>query len=89
MKNGLNANSVGFVFGGVLAFWHLIWSIMVALGVAQTYLTWILNLHRISLDVTILPFSLPTAVTLILITGIIGYFIGYIFSIMWNAVIKK
>ncbi len=89
MKNGLNANSVGLVFGGVLAFWHLVWSLMVAFGVANMYLTWILNLHRINITISVLPFSLPIAITLILVTGVIGYIVGYIFALIWNAVSKK
>ncbi len=89
MKNGLSANGVGLVFGGVLAFWHLVWSILVAFEVAEQFLSWVMMLHRLDFTFKILPFSLPIAVTLILFTGVFGYLIGYIFALGWNAIIKK
>jgi hypothetical protein len=88
MKNTINANSVGLAFGGVLGLWHVTWSVLVALGWAQTLLDWILSLHMLQIPMTVLPFSLPMAASLVVVTSVFGYVGGYVLCAIWNAVQK-
>lgn len=89
MKNALSAHSVGLAFGGILGLWHFMWAVLVATELAQPLFSWILALHMIALPVTILPFSLATAFTLVVVTSLIGYAVGYVFATIWNMVMEK
>ena len=79
-------NKVGLVFAVVLGGWHLVWSILVATGLGQTLYDFILWAHMIHLAVTIGPFNLGASITLIVVTAIFGYLIGYIASLVWNRI---
>lgn len=88
MKNVISAHRVGLAFGGVLGLWHLAWSVMVALGIAQPFMDWILQLHMIELSYRVLPFAPLMALGLIIVTSAFGYIIGYVLGTLWNAVQK-
>ncbi len=82
----VHAHKVGMVIGGLLAIWHAVWALMVFGGVAKSFLDWILGLHFLNFQYDIDPFSLGTAVTLVIATGVIGYLIGYVCGWLWNRV---
>jgi hypothetical protein len=88
MQNTLTPHKVGLALGGLAGLIHLIWSILVGAGWAQPFLNWILRLHMIQPYATILPFSLGTAVALIVVTTVIGYIVGNILATIWNMVHK-
>jgi hypothetical protein len=88
MANTLNAHKAGLAFGGALASFHFIWSLLVAFGVAQALYDWVLRLHMLQIPITVLPFSLSMAVMLVIFTGIVGYLLGYCFGVIWNAIQK-
>jgi hypothetical protein len=79
-----NPNKVGLTFGSVLGGWHLVWAILVALNWAQPLYDFILWAHMIHLQITIGPFDLIAAITLIVITSIVGYLFGCIGALVWN-----
>jgi hypothetical protein len=81
-----NPNKVGLVFGVLLGGWHLVWSVLVLTGVAQSLYDFILWAHMIHLNIVIGPFNLPAAGTLVLVTAIFGYVIGYTGAWIWNRV---
>lgn len=81
-----NPNKVGFVFGVVFSGMHLLWSILVLLGVAQALYSFILWAHMAHADVTVGPFDISAAATLIIVTAIIGYIVGYMGAQVWNKV---
>ena len=87
MKN-VTPHSIGLVFGGVLAIFHTIWALCVWAGIAQPFLDLIFMLHMIKPPYTVQPFDLATAITLVAITGIIGYLMGCIFGFLWKKFIK-
>ena len=78
------ALSVGLFVGGA----HLVWSVLVALGWAQTIINFILGLHMLSVPVQVLPFNITTAGLLILVTFAVGYAAGRVFATVWNTVHK-
>lgn len=77
-------HSVGLVFAIVLGGWHLVWSILVATGWAQSLYDLLLWMHMIHLPVTVGPFNSHAAITLILATAAFGYVIGWSASWVWN-----
>lgn len=84
--NSVNSNKVGLVLGGVLAIWHAIWALMVLVGVAKPFLDWIFGLHFLNFTYSISPFSFIRALTLIIVTGVIGYLFGFVIGWLWNVV---
>lgn len=84
----VNPNKVALVCAVVLAGWHALWAVLVFLGVAQAIYDFILWAHMIHLALTIGPFEPLAAVTLIVLTSIIGYLIGYFGAIVWNRVYR-
>jgi hypothetical protein len=80
----MNKNKAGLVFGSFLAFMHLVWSVLVATGLAQAYLNFIFNLHMIANPFQVQAFSLGRAAGLIIVTFLIGYAFGCVFAWFWN-----
>lgn len=74
------ALTFAFLFGGL----HFVWSIFVALGWAQALLDFIFWAHMVSMSFVVKAFDPTAALTLIVITGVIGYIFGYFMAIIWN-----
>ncbi|MDE2079399.1 MAG: hypothetical protein KGI73_03370 [Patescibacteria group bacterium] len=79
-----NAHKVGLLFGILLGGLHLCWAIVVYLGFAQPIYDFILWAHMIHVPLTVGPFDATAAVTLVVVTAIVGYVIGYIGAWVWN-----
>lgn len=88
MAKSMQPHSVGLVVGGLFAVLHFSWAIMVATNVAQPVMDFIFKLHMIEPFYTIMPFSLGTAVGLVLFTAAVGYVMGFVLGLIWNAVQK-
>jgi hypothetical protein len=84
-----NKHKVGLVGGALLGGLHLSWAILVATGFAQAIYDFILWAHMIHLAIVIGPFDVTAAVTLVIMTGIIGYVIGYAGAWVWNKVMSR
>ncbi len=82
-------NVIGLFCGVCLGLSHAVWASVVALGLAQAFLDWILALHFIDNPYTIRPFDMMTALTLILVTFVVGYAVGWISGQFWNVLAKK
>lgn len=74
----------GIALGGIIALWHLVWSVLVAVGVAQAVLDFILWAHFLKVPVTLAPFSALTAVVLVAVTFVVGFLLGSVFAALWN-----
>jgi len=79
-----NPNKVGLVFAAVIGGWHLIWAILVLLGWAQSIIDFIFWAHMIQPVYVIKTFDPLAAVTLIIITAVIGYIFGFVGALIWN-----
>jgi hypothetical protein len=80
----INRSLVALSLGSFAGFTHLIWSILLAIGWAKPLLDFILNVHHISLNYSLLTFSLGRAVLLIVVTFAVGYVFGFVFATIWN-----
>ena len=84
----INPSKAGVALGVLLGGFHLVWAVLVALGVAQAIYDFILWAHMVHLTFTVGPFDMGAAVTLVLMTTVIGYVLGYCFAVVWNRVHK-
>jgi|KBSMisStandDraft_5_1062788.scaffolds.fasta_scaffold377335_2 hypothetical protein len=79
-----NPNKVGLVVAALIGGWHVLWSLLVLLGWAQPILDFIFWAHMIRSIYIVKTFDLSAAITLIMISSLIGYVFGYIGAIFWN-----
>lgn len=86
MSSSSSSHQVGLALGGLLAFWHIAWSLLVVFGLAQPLLDLVFRFHMIQPPYTVMPFSLAMAVSLIIFTSIFGYLMGYVLGAIWNKV---
>jgi len=89
MDMSISKSKTALTFGFLFAFIHLVWSILVFLGVAQMFINFIFNLHMISMPIVIMPFNLMKALGLVVFTFIIGYFLGWFMAYFWNKCFKQ
>ena len=87
--NKINPHKAGIALGAFVGIWHLVWSVLVALGVAQPVLNWILGLHMVESVSYVGAFSLGTAITLIVVASIIGYIAGFVLGTVWNWTLRS
>lgn len=85
----LNTQKAGCTLGLVLGGWHLAWSALVAMGVAQTVLDFLFWIHFISPAYTVEPFAIGRASVLVAATLAIGYVLGASFAALWNMVHRR
>lgn len=81
----VNKNALGLTLGTFLGGVHLIWVILVAAGVAQQMMDWVLSMHFLTLSYTFAPFAVWTALGLVVMTFVVGYVVGWIFAALLNA----
>ncbi|MDO8571850.1 MAG: hypothetical protein Q7R79_04180 [bacterium] len=86
MTSRLSIYKTGMTFGGVAAFLHVLWSLLVALGGAEYMLNFVFALHFLDNPHTVGSFNIVQACFLVLIAGVIGYGVGSIFAFFWNIV---
>jgi hypothetical protein len=84
-----NPNKVGLVIGALIGGWHLVWSLLVLLGWAQPIIDFIFWAHMIKPVYFVKPFDPVAAVTLILITAVIGYIFGFLGAVIWNRLQRR
>jgi hypothetical protein len=85
----LNPGGVGLVVGSTFGLFHLFWSFLVMTGWAQGLLDFVLSLHFISNPFVIQTFDMGRALMLVVMTFAVGYVLGWIFTCIWNMMMKK
>lgn len=79
------ALTVGIFLGAL----HLLWSILVAISVAQPLMDFIFWAHMIVNPYHITGFSLTQSATLVILTFVVGYLGGWVFAKVWNYLHNK
>lgn len=74
------ALTLGVFFAGV----HVLWSVLVAFGVAQAVLDFVFWLHMIRAVYLVDTFNLVASLSLILMTLVMGGVVGFVFAKIWN-----
>ena len=77
---------VGVSLGALIGLWHLVWSGLVATGLAKPLLDFMLWIHFIRLDIPFAPFDPGLAATLVAVTSLVGFAFGWVFAVVWNRV---
>lgn len=84
----LNPNKVALTLGLLVGGGHLVWSVLVALGLAQGLLDFIFSIHMVANPIQVIGFDITKAAMLVAITFAVGYGVGWIFATVWNKVSK-
>lgn len=84
----LDPNKVALTLGVFFGGFHLLWSALVALGLAQGLLDFIFGLHMIANPYQITGFDSLKAGTLVVVTFAVGYGVGFVLANVWNKVHK-
>ena len=84
----MNSHKVGLTLGFFAGLWHLVWSVLIALGWAGSLLDFVFSMHSLNNPYIIAPFSLGRSVLLVVITFVIGYVVGNVFVKIWKSVHK-
>lgn len=82
-------NTLGLTLGLFSAIIHLVWSLLVALKAAEPLMDWVLSLHHIEFQYSIVPFSIGSTVWLVILTFVLGYIIGWALGTLWSILTKK
>ncbi len=85
----LDQNKVALATGGFLGLFHALWSLLVAVGFAQPLLDFVYSLHFLNNPFSVASFDLGRALLLVVMTFVVGYAIGWVFTMIWNMVVKK
>ena len=88
MGNQIGVLKTGLVLGLVIGVYHLCWSALVVSGWAQPVLNFIFWMHFIEPVLTIAPFSNLKAFILWGVTSGVGFVLGSVFALVWNALHK-
>jgi hypothetical protein len=80
----VNSIKLGIAFGALLGVTHLSWALMVALGWAQLLMDFVFWMHFIRPLYVIQPFSLSTAIILVVFTSVTGFVIAFVFEVILN-----
>jgi hypothetical protein len=84
----IKGHKSALAIGLFVAALHAIWAILVAVGIGQAYLNWILPLHFVSSMFTVIEFSFLNALALVIMAFVGGYIGTWLFIWIWNAIKK-
>jgi hypothetical protein len=76
------------ITGLCLSSLHLSWIVLILLGWAQPLMDFVFKLHMLNSPFQVQPFDLGLAVSLVLITFVIGAFYGLVFVLIKNLLAK-
>lgn len=85
----LAEHQVGVAVGAFAGLAHAVWALLVYLGLAQTWLDFVLGLHFLENPYFVSAFDLTKAATLVVVTAFVGYVVGFVFAKVWNMVMEK
>jgi hypothetical protein len=88
MNARMSVGKAGLVLGAVIGGWHLCWSMLVALKWAQPVIDFVFWMHFIKPIYVIEPFEIARAAILLIVTAGVGFLIGSVFALVWNALHK-
>lgn len=82
----LHPIKVATTVAALVACMHFGWAMLVAAGVAQSLINFVLWLHFIAPVYTVEPFNWLTATALVLFTAAFSFFTALFFAYLWNRI---
>ncbi len=82
-------HKTGLAFGAFIGFIHLVWVVLMGTGLALGWIKFVLGMHFLSIPVEATAFSWKGGLILIVLTSIVGYVFGTVFSLFWNRLAAK
>lgn len=76
-------NPLALTLGLFAAVVHFIWLILVATNVAKPMMDWVLQMHHIQFDYTVMPINYVDGLILVVLTFVVGYVLGTILAGFW------
>jgi len=80
----ITPNRTGLTLGVTFAIYHSIWLLMVMSGLGTLVMTWIKDLHFITLSHGLVNFDLFKGLVGIIGAFLLGYAMGWIFGFIWQ-----
>lgn len=80
----ISKNNLGLTIGILFVIVHAAWLVLVATGLASSFLNFIFSLHFISINIVITSFDFMPAVALLFIAFISGYISGWLIAALLN-----
>ena len=84
----LHTQKVALTVGVFIGGWHLVWSLLILIGLAQPLLNFIFWLHMLANPYQVTGFDITQALLLIIVTFSVGYAGGWVFATLWNTMHK-
>ena len=84
MADKVNPKQAAMALGAFAAIVHLVWAIVIAIGLGQWCANFVLGLHFFGLAFTVLPFNAVTALGLVVFAFVGGCVLGYVLAYLWN-----
>lgn len=81
-----NTHKAGLVGAIILGGFHVLFSVLVFLGWAQSLVNFSMWAHMVQSGPVFLAFDATAAVTVIIVASCIGYAVGFVLSTVWNKV---
>lgn len=85
----LKPHNTGVAVGAFVGLVHVGWSVLAGLGLAQGLADFIAKVHMIKPFITVMKFDLGAAITLVIVTAVVGYAFGYIFALVWGRLYSR
>jgi hypothetical protein len=82
----INPIKAAITLAVLLGAWHLCWATLVATGVAQSVIDLVFWMHFIKPVYVVGSFNFAIALLLIAVTAMLGFVVGFAFSVLWNKV---
>ena len=86
MNRGIRPVRGGLVSAMLLGGWHLLWAVLVALGLAQPLIDFIFWLHFIKPVYVVGSFDIWIGALLVGLTALFGYGVGWVLAVLWNKI---
>ncbi len=84
----IHPHKFGLALGALAGVWHIGWSLLVFLGIAQDFLNFMFEMHFLKPVYKVAAFDIGTAIILIIVTSALGYLVGFVGIILWNILRK-
>ena len=84
----LKKHRAGVAVGIFAGLCHLVWVIIVGLGLGQIVLDRIHNVHHLTNPYTVTSLEVANAIILVAMAGVVGYLSGWVFAGLWNRLNK-